>query len=54
MIMKQLNRQQTKWAKFLSEFNFKIMYRPGKQSEKPNVLTRQSQDILKGIKDAKQ
>ena len=42
MITKQLNRRQPCWAKFLSEFNFKISYRPGKQGEKPNVLTRWS------------
>ena len=38
MMTKQLNRQQARWAEFLSEFNFKIMYRHGKQDEKPNVL----------------
>jgi hypothetical protein len=36
---KQLNRRQARWAEFLSEFNFKIMYRPGKQGEKPDILT---------------
>jgi RNase H-like domain found in reverse transcriptase len=33
MSTKQLNRRQARWAEFLSEFNFKIMYRPGKQGE---------------------
>ena len=42
IITKQLNRQQAYWAKFLSKFNFKISYRPGRQGEKPDVLTRQS------------
>ena len=51
MTTKQLNCQQTCWAKFLSEFNFKISYRPGKQDEKPNVLTRRSQDLPKGIEN---
>lgn len=51
MTTKQLNRRQARWAKFLSEFNFKIMYRPGKQGEKPDVLTRRSQDFPKGIED---
>ena len=51
MTTKQLNRRQASWAEFLSEFNFKIMYRPGKQGEKPDTLTRRSQDLPKGFED---
>ena len=54
MTTKQLNWQQAYWAKFLSKFNFKIMYRPEKQDEKPNVLTCQFQDLSKDIKDLRQ
>ena len=49
---KQLNCRRAQWTKFLSEFNFKISYRPGKQSEKPDILTRQSQDLPKSIEDS--
>ena len=49
MTTKQLNRWQTRWAEFLSEFNFKISYRPGKKSEKPDTLTRLAQDKPKGV-----
>jgi hypothetical protein len=51
MTTKQLNRRQARWAEFLSEFNFKIMYRPGKQGEKPDMLTRRSQDLPKEFDD---
>ena len=54
MTTKQLSCWQACWAKFLSKFNFKISYRPGKQDEKPNILTRQSQDLPKGIEDLRQ
>ena len=54
MTIKQLNRWQARWAKFLLEFNFKISYRLGKHGEKPDVLTRQSQDLPKGIEDLQQ
>ena len=54
MTTKQLNRRQACRAKFLSEFNFKISYRPGKQGEKPDVLTRRSQDLPKDIEDLRQ
>ena len=36
----QLNRRQFRWAQFLSEYNFKIIHRPGKMSEKPDALSR--------------
>ena len=54
MTTKQLNCRQACWVKFLSEFNFKISYRPGKQGEKPNVLTCWSQDLPKNIEDSRQ
>jgi len=47
MSTKLLNRHQTRWSEFLSRFNFKIVYRPGKQSTKPDALTRRSRDLPK-------
>jgi hypothetical protein len=49
MTTKQLNCCQARWAEFLSEFNFKIMYCPGKQGEKPDILTQRSQVLPKGF-----
>lgn len=40
MTSKQLNRRQARWAEFLAEFDFLISYRPGKQGEKPDALSR--------------
>jgi hypothetical protein len=42
---KRLNRRQARWAEFLSEFNFCIKYRPGKQGTKPDALTRRPGDL---------
>src|SRR4029077_9626037 len=53
MTSKRLNRRQVRWAEFLAEFNFKIQYRPGKQGTKPDALTRRSQDLPKGVDDAR-
>ena len=47
MSTKLLNRRQARWSEFLSRFNFKITYRPGKQGEKPDALTRRSADLPK-------
>lgn len=47
MSTKLLNRRQARWSEFLSRFNFKIVYRPGKQGEKPDALTRRSADLPK-------
>lgn len=51
MTTKTLNRRQARWAEFLSEFNFKITYRPGKQGTKPDSLTRRPGDIPEGVDD---
>ena len=47
MSTKLLNRRQTRWAEFLSRFNFNIVYRPGKAGGKPDALTRRSGDLPK-------
>ncbi len=44
---KMLNRRQARWSEFLSRFNFRIQYRPGKQGQKPDALTRRSEDLPK-------
>jgi hypothetical protein len=40
MSSKQLTRRQARWGEILSEYNFVIKYRPGKQSTKPDALSR--------------
>jgi hypothetical protein len=42
---KQLSHRQARWSEYLSRFDFKITYRPGKDGEKPDALTRRSQDV---------
>lgn len=37
---KKINRRQARWNEFLTEFDFKIIFRPGKQGGKPDALTR--------------
>jgi len=44
---KLLNRRQARWAQFLSQLNFKIIYRPGKVEAKLVSLTRRSGDLPK-------
>lgn len=41
---KQLSHRQARWSEYLSRFNFVIKYRPGSQGQKPDSLTRRSQD----------
>jgi hypothetical protein len=48
MSTKLLNCHQTCWAEYLSRFNFKIVYRPGKAGRKPDALTRRSGDLPEG------
>jgi hypothetical protein len=51
MTTKLLNHGQTCWAEYLSRFNFKIVYRPGKAGAKPDSLTRRSGDLPQGGDD---
>jgi hypothetical protein len=39
MTTKKLSRRQTRWAEFLSRFNFQVTYRPRKQNGKADALT---------------
>ena len=45
MTTKLMNRRQARWSEFLSRFDFKINFRPGKSGGKPDALTRRSGDL---------
>ena len=45
MSTKELSERQARWQRFLSKYNFKIEYRPGKESRKPDALTRRAGDL---------
>ena len=47
MSTKNLSRRQARWSEYLSRFDFVIKYRPGKQGQKPDSLTRRSGDLPK-------
>ncbi|QRW15631.1 Retrotransposable element Tf2 protein [Rhizoctonia solani] len=36
-----LNKRQIQWANFLVDYNFQIIYRPGAQNKKADILSRQ-------------
>ena len=44
MTTKSLTSRQVRWAEILGEYDFKIMYRSGKQNTKADVLSRRLQD----------
>ena len=48
---KKLNRRQARWSELLADFDFKIVFRPGKQNGKPDALTRISTDKPLDIND---
>ena len=41
-MMKVLNWQQTQWADYLSLFNFKIIYHPGRENGKADTLSHRA------------
>ncbi|CEL53165.1 Retrotransposable element Tf2 155 kDa protein type 1 OS=Schizosaccharomyces pombe (strain 972 / ATCC 24843) GN=Tf2-1 PE=4 SV=1 [Rhizoctonia solani AG-1 IB] len=40
--LRTFNRRHARWHLLLADFNFQIVYRPGKQSGKPDALSRRS------------
>ena len=40
MTTKKLTPKQARWAEFLSEFNFVVMYQIGKKNDKTNTFTK--------------
>jgi hypothetical protein len=40
--MKKLNRRQARWSLELSEYDFALIYKPGKQHAKTDALSRRS------------
>jgi hypothetical protein len=47
MSTKLLNCHQARWSQFLSQFNFRIVYRPGKAGGKQDALIRRAGDLPK-------
>lgn len=44
---RQLNRWQVRWAEFMTQLDFKIIYRPGTAGGKPDTLSRLPEYRLK-------
>ena len=53
MSTKKLSRRQVRWAELLSQFDFKIVYRPGRLNERADALSRRSQDKPTTAADAR-
>ena len=54
MTTKKLTPRQTRWAEFLSEFNFKVTYQTGKKNNKADALTRRLNERPINDKDKRQ
>ena len=48
---KELSRRQMRWVQKLVDFNFKIMYRSGKQNIKADALTRRADSVPRSSED---
>jgi transposase InsO family protein len=54
MSTKRLTRRQARWAEFLADYHFEITYRPGKQNQKADALTRRTGDLPLDAEDDRQ
>jgi len=48
---KELSRRQMRWVQKLVDFNFKIMYRSGKQNIKVDALTRRADSVPRSLEN---
>jgi len=51
MSTKKLSRRQARWAEFLSQYNFKVTYRPGAANGKADALTRREDSDVSRAKE---
>lgn len=51
MTTHRLNERQVRWSQLLSQFNFKLQYRPGRLAARPDALSRREQDMPQGYDD---
>ena len=54
MTRRKLTERQSRWAEFLSEFNFTLLFRPGSESPVPDALSRRDQDKPHGEGDERE
>lgn len=51
MTSRMCNERQIRWSQFLSNFDFRIDFRPGNQAARPDALSRREQDMPQGSDD---
>ncbi|KAL5597079.1 uncharacterized protein BROUX77_007027 [Berkeleyomyces rouxiae] len=51
MTTRKLSERQVRWSQMLSEYNFRLEFRSGSKSGKPDALSRREQDIPQGEDD---
>jgi transposase InsO family protein len=54
MTRQKLTERQSRWAAALSQFDFKLDYRPGCEAVAPDALSRREQDIPKDMTDERE
>ena len=52
-VKKILTERQVRWSEFLSQFNFRLSHRPGKDAIVPDALSRREQDLPKDQNDSR-
>ena len=51
MTSRKLTERHVRWSQVLAQFDFRLDFRSGKQSERPDALSRRTQDIPKNQED---
>lgn len=51
MTTKNLSERQVRWSEILSQYNFRLKFRPGKKATRPDALSRRPQDVPQTLND---
>lgn len=51
MTSRRLTERQVRWSQFLSQFNFRLEFRAGKNALRPDALSRRDQDLPQNASD---
>ena len=51
MTSRKLSERQVRWSQVLSQFDFRLKFRAGEDSQRPDALSRREQDMPHGVDD---
>ena len=48
MSLRKLNERQVRWSTYMNQYNMEMIYQPGKDNQRANILSQKEQDVPSG------